>query len=193
MSRSAYKKENKKKSGLRILCLVLLLALAALAAFRLGKRPTEAPEESIPVPESTATPTEAPTPEPTAAPESTATPAPTEAPTPTPTPTAAPTAESTPEPAAVSDPYNLIPGGAGVYTYSAGEKEEWTLSLKENGLFTLTDPEGHHHTGEGWTLNEDGTVTCGPTDIYEAAFSFDGGCSRWGFLAGNRCLPLPRG
>ena len=118
-------------------------------------------------PEATPVPTEAPTAAPTE------TPAPTEAPTPTPSPTPAPE----------------VP--AGVYTYYDADGGEWRLELRGDGLFTITDPDGKPHTGEGWSTAADGAVECGPTDIYFAPFAYNGGCSRWS-VSGKSCTPLPR-
>jgi len=128
----------------------------------------------------TAAPTEAPTPAPTEAPA----PEPTAEPTaiPTEAPTEAPTAEPTAAPAAA-------PVESGTYVWQ-GEGGTWTVALRDSGLFTLTDPAGGIHTGEGWSDNGDGTVTCGPTDIYEADFSFSGGCSRWAIEPGGSCRPV---
>ena len=141
-----------------------------------------------------AEPTPTPTAEPTAAP--TDTPAPTEAPTPTPTeaPTPTPTAEptETPEPTEepTPSPTPAPPVACGIYTYRSPEGE-WKLELRDDGLFTITDPDGGIHTGEGWSTAADGTVHCGPTDIYFSSFAYDGGCSRWS-ISGSTCSPLPR-
>ena len=116
-----------------------------------------------------------PTSEPTAAP--TLTPEPTEAPTPT------PTAEPTPTPAP--------PVPAGTYSYVDADGGEWKLELRDDGLFTITDPDGKPHTGEGWSTAADGSVHCGPTDIYFAPFAYNGGCSRWS-VTGSTCQPLER-
>ena len=116
-----------------------------------------------------------PTSEPTAAP--TLTPEPTEAPTPT------PTAEPTPTPAP--------PVPAGTYSYVDTDGSEWKLELRDDGLFTITDPDGKPHTGEGWSTAADGSVHCGPTDIYFAPFAYNGGCSRWS-VTGSTCQPLER-
>lgn len=155
---------------------VLIAALGVLSACGASA--------AVPLPTSgpTAAPTE--TPAPTAEP----TPAPTEAPTPTPTPapteTPAPTAaEPTPTPAP--------PVPAGTYTYVDADGGEWKLELRDDGLFTITDPDGKPHTGEGWSTAADGSVHCGPTDIYFAPFAFNGGCSRWK-ISGNTCTPLER-
>lgn len=93
------------------------------------------------------------------------------------------------------------PGGAhaharparpgGTYTYVDADGGEWKLELRNDGLFTITDPDGKPHTGEGWSTAADGSVHCGPTDIYFAPFAFNGGCSRWK-ISGNTCTPLER-
>ena len=98
----------------------------------------------------------------------------------TPAPTAA---EPTPTPAP--------PVPAGTYTYVDADGGEWKLELRDDGLFTITDPDGKPHTGEGWSTAADGSVHCGPTDIYFAPFAFNGGCSRWK-ISGNTCTPLER-
>ena len=92
-------------------------------------------------------------------------------------------AEPTPTPAP--------PVPAGTYTYVDADGGEWKLELRNDGLFTITDPDGKPHTGEGWSTAADGSVHCGPTDIYFAPFAFNGGCSRWK-ICGNTCTPLER-
>ena len=160
-------------------CLAAAVLIAALGVLSACGACAAAP---LPTSGPTAAPTE--TPAPTAEP----TPAPTEAPTPTPTPapteTPAPTAaEPTPTPAP--------PVPAGTYTYVDADGGEWKLELRDDGLFTITDPDGKPHTGEGWSTAADGSVHCGPTDIYFAPFAFNGGCSRWK-ISGNTCTPLER-
>lgn len=160
-------------------CLAAAVLIAALGVLSACGASAAAP---LPTSGPTAAPTE--TPAPTAEP----TPAPTEAPTPTPTPapteTPAPTAaEPTPTPAP--------PVPAGTYTYVDADGGEWKLELRDDGLFTITDPDGKPHTGEGWSTAADGSVHCGPTDIYFAPFAFNGGCSRWK-ISGNTCTPLER-
>ena len=160
-------------------CLAAAALIAALGVLSACGASAAAP---LPTSGPTAAPTE--TPAPTAEP----TPAPTEAPTPTPTPapteTPAPTAaEPTPTPAP--------PVPAGTYTYVDADGGEWKLELRDDGLFTITDPDGKPHTGEGWSTAADGSVHCGPTDIYFAPFAFNGGCSRWK-ISGNTCTPLER-
>ena len=122
-----------------------------------------------------------------------ATPIPTEAPTPTPVPTAVPTETPapTPTPTEAPTPTSAPPVPAGVYIYRDAAGGEWRLELRDNGLFTITDPDGRPHTGEGWATAADGTVECGPTDIYFAPFAYNGGCSRWS-VTGKSCTPLER-
>ena len=147
-------------------------------------RAQRAAETPTPTPTEAPTPTPEPTPEPTATPEPTPEPTPTPAPTETPEPTAEPSpAEPTPTPAP--------PVPAGTYTYVDADGGEWKLELRNDGLFTITDPDGKPHTGEGWSTAADGSVHCGPTDIYFAPFAFNGGCSRWK-ISGNTCTPLER-
>ena len=164
--------------------LLALLAAALLLSGCAGaqKAPAAAP---VPTAAPTAEPTTAPTAEPTAVP--TAAPAPTEAPTPTPEPPSEPTPAptETPEPGPTATP--VAPG---TYVWN-GPEGKWTVQLRADGLFTLTDPSGAPHTGEGWTTEPDGTVLCGPTDIYYESFAFDGGCSRW-TVQGQSCAPAER-
>ena len=115
--------------------------------------------------------------------------APETTPLPTSEPTAVPTAEPTPEPTEAPTPAPPVP--AGTYTYVDADGGEWKLELRNDGLFTITDPDGKPHTGEGWSTAADGSVHCGPTDIYFAPFAFNGGCSRWK-ISGNTCTPLER-
>ena len=151
--------------------------------------------KTAPAPVPTAAPTLAPTAEPTAVPtpEPTAVPtaAPTSEPTPEPTavPTEAPAATPTAAPTPVPGP-TATPVAPGKYTY-ASENGDWVLQLRDSGLFTLIDPDGAPHTGEGWSTGGDGIVTCGPTDIYTAPFAYDGGCSRW-TVEGETCRPVAR-
>ena len=175
---------RKRKTGRIYVAAALVLALS-LAFAGCGKSaaapaptaaPTAAPTEA-PTPEPTAAPTEAPTPEPT--PEPTAAPTP----VPTPEPTEAPTPEPTEEPGPTATPV-----AAGVYIWD-GPDGEWKVALRDDGIFTLTDPDGTPHTGEGWSTEADGTVVCGPTDIYFESFAFNGGCSRWS-VSGKKCTPV---
>lgn len=172
-----------RRSTKRLAAAILIAALGILSACGTSAAPETTP---LPTSEPTAVPTAGPTPEPTEAPTPTptATPTPTPAPTETPEPTAEPTpAEPTPTPAP--------PVPAGTYTYVDADGGEWKLELRNDGLFTITDPDGKPHTGEGWSTAADGSVHCGPTDIYFAPFAFNGGCSRWK-ISGNTCTPLER-
>lgn len=157
--------------------LVLSAAVLTLSACGTAKEP-----ESTPLPTAAPTDTPAPTPAATPAP----TPTPTEAPTSTPAPTDTPEPTEAPTPSPTPAP----PVASGTYTYKS-EDGEWKLELRDDGLFTLTDPDGKPHTGEGWSTAADGTVNCGPTDIYFASFAFNGGCTRWS-ISGKTCSPLPR-
>ena len=152
-----------RRSTKRLAAAILIAALGILSACGTSAAPETTP---LPTSEPTAVPTAEPTPEPTEAP----TPTPTATPTPTPTPTETPepTAEPTP---AEPTPTPAPPVPAGTYTY--------------------VDPDGKPHTGEGWSTAADGSVHCGPTDIYFAPFAFNGGCSRWK-ISGNTCTPLER-
>ena len=151
-----------RRSTKRLAAAILIAALGILSACGTSAAPETTP---LPTSEPTAVPTAEPTPEPT------------EAPTPTPTATPAPT------------PAPPVP--AGTYTYVDADGGEWKLELRNDGLFTITDPDGKPHTGEGWSTAADGSVHCGPTDIYFAPFAFNGGCSRWK-ISGNTCTPIER-
>ncbi len=151
-----------RRSTKRLAAAILIAALGILSACGTSAAPETTP---LPTSEPTAVPTAEPTPEPTEAP----TPTPTATPTPTPAP----------------------PVPAGTYTYVDADGGEWKLELRNDGLFTITDPDGKPHTGEGWSTAADGSVHCGPTDIYFAPFAFNGGCSRWK-ISGNTCTPLER-
>ncbi len=151
-----------RRSTKRLAAAILIAALGILSACGTSAAPETTP---LPTSEPTAVPTAEPTPEPTEAP----TPTPTATPTPTPAP----------------------PVPAGTYTYVDADGGEWKLELRNDGLFTITDPDGKPHTGEGWSTAADGSVHCGPTDIYFAPFAFNGGCSRWK-ISGNTCAPLER-
>ena len=176
-----------RRSTKRLAAAVLIAALGILSA-------CGAPAASLPTSEPTAAPTltpeptEAPTPTPTEAPTPTPTAEPTPTPTPTPSPTPEPTAEPTP---AEPTPTPAPPVPAGTYSYVDADGGEWKLELRDDGLFTITDPDGKPHTGEGWSTAADGSVHCGPTDIYFAPFAYNGGCSRWS-VTGSTCQPLER-
>lgn len=171
--------KNRRKLSAAALLIAALLVLSACGAKTAPEAtpvPTEAP---------TAAPTE--TPAPTEAPTPTPSPTPTAAPTETPAPTEAPEPTEAPTPSPTPAPE--VP--AGVYTYYDADGGEWRLELRGDGLFTITDPDGKPHTGEGWSTAADGAVECGPTDIYFAPFAYNGGCSRWS-VSGKSCTPLPR-
>ena len=128
-----------RRSTKRLAAAILIAALGILSACGTSAAPETTP---LPTSEPTAVPTAEPTPEPTEAPTPTptATPTPTPAPTETPEPTAEPTpAEPTPTPAP--------PVPAGTYTYVDADGGEWKLELRNDGLFTITDPDGKPHTG----------------------------------------------
>ena len=164
--------------------LAVCILLSAALICGCGSR-TEVKE---PAPAAVPTEALAGTPVPTAAP--TDTPAPTAIPTPvpTPTPTAVPTLTPIPTLAPTPDGPTAPPAQPGKYTYS-GPDGKWTLTLRNDGLFVLTDPKGFQHPGESWITEDDGTVTCGPTDIYDAEFAFALGCSRW-TISGKTCKPV---
>ena len=138
--------------------------------------PTEVPTEAPP----TAAPTEAPT----------ATPIPTPIPTSAPTPTPAPTATPELTPAPTPEGPTPTPVAPGKYTYK-GKNGTWTLHLRDDHLFVLRDPAGNEHSGESWITEPDGTVTCGPTDIWEEDFALAYGTSRW-TISGKTCKPVVR-
>ena len=114
------------------------------------------------------------------------TPAPTEAPAETapPVETAAPTADT-------QETTVFFPA-PGVYTYEA-EGVRWTLTLRESGPYTLQKEGDFPHTGESWAVNEDGTVSCGPTDLWNEAFADSYGCRNWTVYADGRCEPVISG
>ena len=178
--------------------LMLLVAAALLCGCGSPSRAEETAPESAPAAVETtaptAPPTTAPTEAPTEAPRETPketpkeTPLPT--PIPTPTPTAVPTHTPLPTPTPAPEGPTPTPVAPGKYTYSVLDGT-WTLQLRGDGLFVLTDPAGQQHSGESWITEPDGTVTCGPTDIWEEEFAFAGGCSRWS-ISGKNCKPVIR-
>lgn len=187
---------NATRQKNKLVPLVILIVLcAALAGLLLLRRGAETRAALAPEP--------TPTPAPTAAAEVTAapieTPAPTDAPTPTPPTTEEPAATEEPEEAeeteepgeATPSPTPIVSqtGGVGTYTWKDGE-DEWTLTLRDNGTYTLMDPSGYPHTGESWSVGEDGTVSCGPTDLYDVDWSYSGGCSHWYFPSWQMCAPV---
>ena len=175
-----------RKTMIRFLCLALCAACLCGCG---GQSAPATSAQTAQAPETAAPPASEPTPEATAVPPaSEPTPEPTAEPTPEPTaePTPEPTAEPTPEPTPPGP--TATPVAAGVYTYDS-PAGKWTVDLRSDGLFTLTDPNGGFHTGEGWVTEADGTVTCGPTDVYFEDFAFNGGCSRWR-ISGKKCTPV---
>ena len=180
----------------RKLCIILsacLLCAALLAGCGSAEKSVQTvASTAAPTPEPTADPTPEPTAEPTAEPTPKPTPEPTAEPTPEPTaePTPEPTAEPTPEPTAEPTPAGPTPRpvAPGLYTWKSANGT-WTLSLRDDGLFTITDYQGVPHTGEGWDTESEGVVICGPTDIYFEDFAFNGGCSRWK-ISGKSCSPV---
>lgn len=121
------------------------------------------------------------------------------APTPSPEPVATLAPAETPEPASAgpeAESGDAAAPAAGSYTYTDPEvgASTWVLTLRDNGTFTLRedreDGTSALHTGESWVANPDGTVTCGPTDIWPVWFSFDGGCSTWTLEPDGTCCPV---
>ena len=78
---------------------------------------------------------------------------------------------------------------AGVYTYETADAL-WTLTLRDNGPYTLQKEGDTPHTGEAWVPEADGTVSCGPTDLWTESFADANGCSRWVLYPDGRCEPL---
>ena len=105
---------------------------------------------------------------------------------PAPAPESAPPAESTPAPAEETAAFVPVPG---VYTYQ-GEDALWTLTLRDSGPYTLQKEGDVPHTGESWADNGDGTIRCGPTDLWTEAFADSNGCSRWLLCSDGRCEPV---
>ena len=119
---------------------------------------------------------------------------PAEIPTP-PMTTALPTAtdaetvgEATPQPSTqpVMADTTVAPG---VYTYETADSLG-TLTLRETGPYTLQKEGDAPHTGEAWAPEADGTVSCGPTDLWTESFADANGCSRWVLYVDGRCEPL---
>lgn len=77
----------------------------------------------------------------------------------------------------------------GVYTYQSPDAL-WTLTLRDNGPYTLQKAGDTPHTGEAWAPNGDGTISCGPTDLWTEAFADSNGCSRWSLYPDGRCEPI---
>lgn len=110
-----------------------------------------------------------------------ASPAPTATPTPAPTIPPEPTGEPAAEP--VADV------AAGSYVYDDGASL-WTLTLRDTGPYTLQREGDVPHTGESWTVNGDGTVSCSPTDLWTEPFADSYGCTSWVVYSDGRCEPL---
>ena len=72
------------------------------------------------------------------------------------------------------------PGAGSSYTYSENRGDfavEWTLTLNEDGSYTLDEVHGLSgnlttHTGKEWTDNGDGTLTTGAWDVDENKSEF---------------------
>ena len=105
---------------------------------------------------------------------------------PAPAPESAPPAENTPAPAEETAAFVPVPG---VYTYQ-GEDALWTLTLRDSGPYTLQKEGEPPHTGEAWAVNEDGSVSCGPTDLWNESFADRDGCTNWVFYPGGVCAPI---
>ncbi len=131
-----------RRSTKRLAAAVLIAALGILSACGTSAAPETTP---LPTSEPTAVPTAEPTPEPTEAPTPTptATPTPTPAPTETPEPTAEPTRRS-PRPRL---PRPSRRERTPMWTRTAANGS-WSCAT--TGFFTITDPDGKPHTGEGW-------------------------------------------
>lgn len=146
------------------------LALVCLLFTGCGKG-EETPAAQIPTP-----PTDAPAY--TAPAEVTA--APTDAPAVTAEPSTAPE-ETGKSLAAYAEP--------GAYTYQSPDGL-WTLTLRDNGPYTLQKEGDFPHTGESWAVGDDGSIHCGPTDLWTETFADGDGCSRWVLSPDGRCEPV---
>ena len=107
--------------------------------------------------------------------------------------TALPTATAAPEEAAAQPSAQPAMAdttvAAGVYTYETADAL-WTLTLRDTGPYTLQKEGDTPHTGEAWAPEADGTVSCGPTDLWTESFADANGCSRWVLYVNGRCEPL---
>lgn len=112
-------------------------------------------------------------------------PATTELPTATAAPAGEVAAQPSAEPVAMAD----TTVAAGVYTYETADTV-WTLTLRESGPYTLQKAGDIPHTGEAWVAEADGTVSCGPTDLWNESFADANGCSRWVLYLDGRCEPM---
>lgn len=153
---------------------IFLLLAGVVSAVLIGCGKEEAPP-----PVATAVPTASVV---TAAPGETAAPAVTQSPVET---TAAPV-ESISAPAGQEAMAQPAPG---VYTYQS-PTAVWTLTLRENGPYTLQKEGDFPHTGESWAPNSDGTISCGPTDLWNEDFADDYGCTNWTLYPDGRCEPV---
>jgi len=84
---------------------------------------------------------------------------------------------------------SALTAAPGVYTYQSPDAL-WTLTLRDNGPYTLQKDGDIPHTGEAWAPNEDGTISCGPTDLWTEVFADSNGCSRWSLYSDGRCEPV---
>ena len=106
-----------------------------------------------------------------------------------PTATAAPAGEVAVQPSAEPVAMADTTVAAGVYTYETADTV-WTLTLRESGPYTLQKEGDVPHTGEAWAAEADGTVSCGPTDLWNESFADANGCSRWVLFLDGRCEPM---
>ena len=106
-----------------------------------------------------------------------------------PTATAAPAGEVAAQPPAEPVAMADTTVAAGVYTYETADSV-WTLTLRESGPYTLQKEGDVPHTGEAWAAEADGTVSCGPTDLWNESFADANGCSRWVLFLDGRCEPM---
>jgi len=105
-------------------------------------------------------------------------------------PTATPemTAEPSAAPAEAGESV-VVYAEPGTYTYQSAEGL-WTLTLRDNGPYTLQREGDFPHTGESWAVGDDGTIHCGPTDLWTEAFADGNGCSRWILSPDGHCEPV---
>ena len=104
-------------------------------------------------------------------------------------PSTEPAEEATAQPSAESAAMADTTVAAGVYTYETADTV-WTLTLRESGPYTLQKAGDIPHTGEVWVAEADGTVSCGPTDLWNESFADANGCSRWVLYLDGRCEPM---
>ena len=80
----------------------------------------------------------------------------------------------------------------GTYTWET-DGALWMVMLRDTGLFTLmerTEKQDILHSGEGWSDNGDGTVTCGAAQIEGQSFCRRDGSSVWRILDDGHCEPV---